>query len=135
MTGPVQARIYASSSARDTDWTVRLLDVYPDGRAINLSNGIIRARYRNSLTDTTLIKPGKIYCYNIDLWATSNLFKEGHQIRVEVSSSNFPHYDRNPNTGHPFGMDAEMKVADQKIYHDPAHPSHITLPIIPEPIQ
>ena len=130
VTGPLTAKLCASSSATDTDFTAKLVDVYPDGRAINLSNGIIRARYRNSLADTTLIKPGKIYCYNIDLWATSNLFKEGHRIRLEISSSNFPHYDRNPNTGNTFGMDAELQVADQTIYHDSAHPSSITLPVI-----
>jgi uncharacterized protein len=109
--------------------------VHPDGRAINLNNGIIRARFRNSLEHAERITPGQVHEYTIRVWPTSNLFKAGHRIRLEISSSNFPHYDRNPNTGHPFGADAELRPADQTVYHGPERPSHVVLPIIPEPIE
>jgi putative CocE/NonD family hydrolase len=131
VTGPVKAVLYAASNAPDTDWTAKLVDVYPDGRALNLCDGIIRARYRNSSTTPSLIEPGRIYRYQIDLWVTSNVFLSGHRIRVEISSSNFPRLDRNPNTGHKFGADAELRKATQTIYHDADHPSHIILPVIP----
>jgi uncharacterized protein len=135
VTGPITVTLYASSNARDTDFTAKLVDVYPDGRAINLNDGIQRARYRVSDTHPTLIRPGRIYHYTIEVWPTSNLFKPGHQIRLEISSSNFPMYDRNPNTGDPFGQNARLQVARQTIYHDPAHPSSITLPLMTVPIQ
>lgn len=131
VTGPIEVKLYAVSSAPDTDFTAKLVDVWPDGRAYNLMDGIIRARYRESTTSPSLIEPGKLYLYTIDLWATSNLFKAGHRIRVEISSSNFPRFDRNPNTGNSFGEDAELRVALQKVFHDGDHPSHIVLPIIP----
>ncbi len=132
VTGPVKMVLYAASTAKDTDFTAKLVDVYPDGRAINICDGIIRARYRNSNTDLELIEPGKIYEYEIDLWVTSNLFKKGHRIRLEVSSSNFPRFDRNPNSGKPFGTDTELLKATQTIYHDANHPSYIVLPVIPQ---
>jgi uncharacterized protein len=135
VTGPVSLTLYASSSAVDTDWTAKLVDVFPDGHAINLNNGIIRARYRDSLEHTSPITPGEIYKYVINVWPTSNVFLPGHQIRLEVSSSNFPHYDRNPNTGHPFGVDAAMQPASQTVYHDEEHASVLTLPIMPEPMK
>jgi hypothetical protein len=131
VTGPVKVILYAASSARDTDWTAKLVDVHPDGRPINLCDGIIRSRYRRSSQEPTLIQPGKIYRYEIDLWVTSNVFLTGHKIRVEISSSNFPRFDRNPNTGAPFGKSAEIIKATQTIYHDIKHPSHILLPVIP----
>ncbi len=131
VTGPVKVILYAASSARDTDWTAKLVDVHPDGRPFNLCDGIIRARYRQSPENPTLIQPGKIYRYEIDLWVTSNVFLPGHKIRVEISSSNFPRFDRNPNTGDPFGASAELIKATQTIYHDAEHPSHILLPVIP----
>ncbi len=134
-TGPITVKLWAASTAPDTDFTAKLVDVHPDGTAINLNNGIIRARYRNSLERTEPIEPGEVYEYTIEVWPTSNLFKVGHRIRLEVSSSNFPHYDRNPNTGHPFGADAELRAADQTVYHGPERPSHVVLPIIPEPIE
>ena len=132
VTGPVKVVLYAASSAPDTDWTAKLVDVYPDGRAFNLCDGIIRARYRDSAKEPTLIEPGKIYRYEVDLWVTSNVFLAGHRIRVEISSSNFPRLDRNPNTGHKFGADAELRKATQKVYHDTRHASHIILPVIPK---
>jgi len=131
VTGPVEVVLYAASSATDTDWTAKLVDVWPDGRAINLCDGILRARYRESADEPTPIEPGKVYRYEIDLWVTSNAFLPGHKIRVEISSSNFPRFDRNPNTGHPFGADAEIEKATQTVYHDAEHPSHVLLPVIP----
>ncbi len=131
VTGPVKVVLHAASTAPDTDWTAKLVDVHPNGHPYNLCDGIIRARYRESLDQPTLIEPGKVYRYEIDLWVTSNVFLAGHKIRVEISSSNFPRFDRNPNTGHAFGADAEMKKATQTVYHDAEHPSHIVLPVIP----
>ena len=130
VTGPVKVELWACSSAPDTDFVARLVDVYPDGRAINLTDGIIRARYRESITNPSLLEPGRPYQFNIDLWATSNVFKQGHSIRVQVTSSNFPRWDRNPNTGHPFGQDAELRPAEQSILHDREHSSRILLPIV-----
>jgi putative CocE/NonD family hydrolase len=134
VTGPITMTLYAASSAPDTDWTAKLTDVYPDGTSMLIQYGIQRARYRVSETHPTPIQPGKIYKYTIQVWPTSNLFKVGHQIRLEISSSNFPMYDRNPNTGHPFGQDADLQVARQTIYHDLQHPSAITLPVMPHPL-
>jgi len=131
VTGPVKVILYAASSAPDTDWTAKLVDVHPDGRPFNLCDGIIRARYRQSLDQPTLIEPGKIYRYEIDLWVTSNAFLAGHKIRVEISSSNFPRFDRNLNTDEPPGTGTKMTKATQTIYHDKEHPSHILLPVIP----
>lgn len=131
VTGPLKVKLFASSSATDTDFTAKLVDVWPDGRAYNLADGIIRARYRESLEEQVLIEPDKVYEYTINLWATSKVFKAGHCIRVEIGSSNFPRFDRNPNTGHPFGQDAELNSAIQRVFHDSRRPSHITLPVIP----
>jgi putative CocE/NonD family hydrolase len=133
VTGPVKVHLWAISSAPDTDFVARLVDVHPDGYAQNLTDGIIRARYRNfsQRGEEELIEPGKVYEYEIDLWATSNLFKQGHRIRLDVTSSNFPRWDRNPNTGHAFGEDSEVVVAQQTILHDAAHPSYMLLPLVP----
>ncbi len=133
VTGPIVVHLWATSSAPDTDFVARLVDVHPDGYAQNLTDGIIRARYRNFAHggEVTLIEPGKAYEYEIDLWATSNVFKKGHRIRLDVTSSNFPRWDRNPNTGHEFGEDSELAVARQTILHDTEHPSYVLLPLIP----
>ena len=133
VTGPITATVYASSSATDTDFTAMLVDVHPDGKEINIADGILRARYHSNpdFTDFELLEPGTVYEFNIDLWATSNLFREGHRIRVEISSSNFPKYDRNPNTGGPIHLETEVQTAEQTVYHNARYPSHITLPIIP----
>jgi uncharacterized protein len=135
VTGPITVTLYASSSATDTDFTAKLDDVYPDDTSMLIEYGIQRARYRESETNPTLIEPGTIYKYQIHVWPTSNLFKAGHRIRLEISSSNFPMFDRNPNTGHPFAQDADLQVAEQTIYHDIHHPSEITLPIVARPIE
>ncbi|HJY84323.1 MAG TPA: CocE/NonD family hydrolase, partial [Candidatus Binatia bacterium] len=131
ITGPIALKLFAASSAPDTDFTAKLVDVRPDGYAQNIAEGVIRARFRESLTSPTLITPEKIYEYAIDLWATSQVFKAGHRLRLEVSSSNFPRYDRNPNTGHDFGMDTELRTAQQTIFHDHRYPSHLIMPVIP----
>ncbi len=135
VTGRIRVHLWAISSAPDTDFVARLVDVHPDGYARNLADGIIRARYRNieSGAAPTLIEPGKAYEYEIDLWSTSNLFKAGHRIRLDITSSNFPRWDRNPNTGHPLGSDAELVEANQTILHDQEHPSYVVLPVIPNP--
>ncbi len=127
--GEVKALIYASSSAVDTDFTVKLADVFPDGKVYNVCDGILRARFRNGPDREVFLVPGGPAEFLIDCWATGMTFLKGHRIRVEVSSSNFPRFDRNPNTGHPFGSDSEMKIARQTVYHDPAHPSRIVLPL------
>ncbi len=131
MTGAVVAKLYASSSAPDTDFTARLVDVYPDGRAMYLCEGVLRARYRESHECPTLMEPWEVYEFTIEMEVTSNLFKQGHRIRLDISSSNFPRNDRNLNTGHPIGMDAEIRVVEQVIYHTTKYPSHVVLPIIP----
>jgi uncharacterized protein len=131
VTGYVKAEIYASTSAPDTDFTALLADVEPSGYARFLTDGIIRARYRNSTHKAEPVTPGKIYKYTIDLWATSNVFKAGHRIRLYVSSSNFPRFNRNLNTGEPVLGATRMAKASQKIYHDTEHPSVLVLPLIP----
>jgi putative CocE/NonD family hydrolase len=131
LTGPLSVKLYASSSAPDTDWNAMLMDVYPDGYALRLNDGVIRASFRESFENPSPIEPGKIYEYTIDCWATSMLIKKGHCLRVHIASAAFPKFDRNLNTGRPWGMDAEMQVARQTVYHDAKHPSHIVLPVIP----
>lgn len=132
VTGPIQLVLYISSSAVDTDFTGKLVDVYPDGRAEILSEGILRTRYRDSMSDPELMEPNKKYKLVINIGATSNVFRVGHRIRLEVSSSNFPLYDRNSNTG---GVIAEESstdfiVAENKVFHNQEFPSHLILPII-----
>ncbi len=131
VTGPITAILFSASSAPDTDFAAALVDLHPDGKAINITQGILRARFRDFLENPTLIEPGKVYAYKIGVWETSNVFKAGHRIRVEISSSDWPNHDRNLNTGHQPGMDAELRIAEQTIYHDSANPSRITLPIVP----
>jgi hypothetical protein len=130
VTGPIRATIWASSDAVDTDFTAALTDVEPDGKAIALCEGIVRARFRNGTDNPKMMTPGEIYEFEIDMWNTSNMFKKGHSIRVEISSSNFPRYNRNLNTGNPIATDAEIRTANQTIYHGAANPSHLTLPVI-----
>ena len=131
VTGPVTVTLYASSSARDTDFTAKLIDVSPAGYARNLADGIIRARYRTPREPASLIEPDDVHEYTIDLGATSNLFKKGHRIRLEISSSNFPRFDRNSNTGEPIGTDAGFVSALQTVHHSTEYPSHVTLPVVP----
>ena len=132
VTGPVTLTLYASSSAPDTDFMVRLCDVYPDGASRILADGTLRARYRDGYASPSLIEPGQVYAYTIDLAATSNVFQPGHRLRVDVTSSSFPFIQPNTNSGKPIGEDteADLRPALQQIFHDPERPSHILLPII-----
>jgi putative CocE/NonD family hydrolase len=131
VTGPVTAELFVSSSAVDTDFTAKLVDVHPDGFARNLADGILRLRFRNSFERAEPLVPGEIYKIKIDLWATSNLFRQGHRIRLEIASSNFPRYDRNLNTGADLLTGERMLRASQTVYHDRDHPSALILPIVP----
>jgi len=136
VTGPVAMKLYATSTAPDTDWTAKLVDIGPDGVARNVQDGIVRARYRDADTRTaTLLEPGRVYEYTIDMWATSNTFLAGHRIRLEVSSSNFPRFDRNLNTGEDPATATRMQVATQTVQHSTQYPSHVVLPVIPRPAQ
>ena len=136
VTGPIKVKLWASSSALDTDFTAKLIDWYPSnfdfpmGFAMNLTDGIIRARYHNSWEKPELMKPNEIYQFHITLYPTSNLFARNHRIRVDISSSNWPRFDINPNTGELIGKNRRFKITDNTIYHDKLHPSHIILPII-----
>ena len=130
VTGPVRLELYASSSAVDTDFVAKLVDVGPEGFAQNLTEGIVRARYRNSQQRPELLKPGEIYKFSIDLWATSNVFRRGHRLRLEVSSSNFPRFDRNTNTGDDAAHARKFNSAQNTIIHDAEHPSALILPIV-----
>lgn len=130
--GPVTVTLYAASDGKDTDFTARLCDVFPKGLSVNIGDGIIRARFRNGdLTSPELIEPGRVYEYTIDLWHTAYVFQPGHRIRVQISSSNFPRFDRNPNTGGDIATGSEMRTARQTVHHDVERPSHVTLPVVP----
>lgn len=132
VTGPISLHIWVSSSARDTDFTGKLVDVFPDGRAIILTDGALRARYHKSMTEPELLEPAHIYELDLDLWATSNVFLHGHRIRLEVSSSNFPKLGRNTNTGGTIsseGLDQCIPAVNY-MYHDKDHPSYLLLPVV-----
>jgi putative CocE/NonD family hydrolase len=130
--GPVKLVLHAASNAVDTDFVAKLVDVYPDGRSINIAEGILPARYRNGLERSEPLVPGEVYELEVDLIGTANLFQAGHRIRVHVTSSHFPQFARNLNTGEPLGTGEAMSVAEQTIHHSADRPSHILLPVIPE---
>jgi hypothetical protein len=138
VTGEIVVKLWIASSAVDTDFTAKLVDVYPpnadypEGYHLNLSDSIIRCRYRNSWEREELMTPNEIYPVTISLAPTSNLFKAGHRIRIDISSSNFPRFDLNPNTGEPMGRHTHNVVAHNALYCDAEHPSHVVLPIIPQ---
>jgi uncharacterized protein len=138
VTGPLVVNLWASSSAVDTDFTAKLVDVYPpskdfpDGVELNVEDGLIRARYRDSLEKATFMTPGQLYRFRVELYPTSILFAKGHRIRVDISSSNFPRFDINPNTGEPLNQNRRTAVAINTIYHDAEHPSNLVLPIVPQ---
>ena len=132
VTGPITLEIYASSSAVDTDFTGKVVDVSPQGFATNLTEGILRARYRSSREKAELMNPGEVYKLTLNLWSTSNVFLAGHKLRLEVSSSNFPRFDRNLNTGEDQGHSARMVKATNAVYHDHDHPSALIVPVIPQ---
>jgi len=131
VTGPVSLELYVSTSVLDTDFTGMLVDVWPNGFAQNLTDGILRLRYRNSQEKPELANPGETYRVTVDLWATSNVFLAGHKLRLEVSSSNFPRFDRNLNTGEEQARGTRMVKANNVIYHDKAHPSALVVPVVP----
>ncbi|GCE14687.1 CocE/NonD family hydrolase [Tengunoibacter tsumagoiensis] len=131
VTGPIRVQLYAASSAQDTDFMAMLIDVWPNGFRQRLCDGMVRARFREGMDHPDLIEPSQIYLYTIDCWNTAQVFKPGHRICLQISSSAFPKYDRNLNTGAPLGRTSEMMTADQVIYHDREHPSALILPIIP----
>jgi putative CocE/NonD family hydrolase len=131
VTGPLEVVLYVGSSARDTDFTAKLVDVYPDGTAFNLQWGILRARYRDGFNKKVWMKPGEVYPLKIDLHSTSNHFAVGHRIRLEISSSNFPRVDRNLNTGGNNYDETDPVVAENEVHHAKMRPSYIVLPIVP----
>jgi hypothetical protein len=133
VTGPVQLELFANSSTSDTDFTAKLVDVSPDGSADNVTEGIVRGRYRNSQQTPDPMKPGETYKFTIDLWSTSNVFRRGHRLRLEISSSNFPRFDRNTNTGEDMAHATRLVSAVNTILHDKEHPSALILPIVPKP--
>jgi putative CocE/NonD family hydrolase len=122
--GPLRLVLYASSSAIDTDFAARLTDVFPDGRAIQLQNGVLRARYRDPGGEVSPLEPGRVYRLEVDMWATANRFETGHRIRLDISSADFPRFDRNNNRG---GDPGPAIKAEQAIYHDRDHPSHLLI--------
>ncbi len=132
VTGPIRVDLYASSSAPETDFMAKLVDVWPAGFAQRLCDGMVRVRFREGMDRPSMIEPGRIYHYSIDCWNTAQIFKAGHRIGLEISSSAFPKYDRNLNTGAPLGQTIEMAVAEQRIYHDAEHPSAVVMPIVPQ---
>jgi len=131
--GPVEMVLYAASTALDTDFIVRLCDVYPDGRSIFLTEGIIRARYRGSLEGESveLLEPGEVAEYRIRCYPVANVFKRGHCIRLDVTSSSFPRFSRNLNTGEDVGTGTRMQIAQQTVLHTSVYPSRVVLPVIP----
>ena len=133
ITGTVELRLFFSTDVRDTDFFATLSDVFPDGRTILLTEGALRTRYRNSLQKATLLTPNQAYEIKIPMWETSNLFKIGHRIRLHVTSSNFPRFNRNLNSGKAMAdeTEADIRVASQTIYHDRTHVSSLLLPVIP----
>ncbi|MCC6342375.1 MAG: CocE/NonD family hydrolase [Bryobacterales bacterium] len=128
--GPVKMKLYASTDGRDTDFMIKLVDVYPDGAAYNIAEGILRARFHEGLDRIRLLEPNRVYEFEIDMRGTANVFQPGHRIRVDVTSSNFPQYDRNPNTGEDLGASGTVRVARQTVFHSSAAKSHIVLPVV-----
>ena len=130
VTGRIMAKLVISSDCPDTDFTVKLCDVYPDGRSMLVTDGILRARYRESFEKESFLEPGQVYELTVDLWSTSLVFNKGHRIRVAVSSSNSPRFEANPNTGKPFRADKETRVATSTVHLSAKYPSHIVLPVV-----
>jgi putative CocE/NonD family hydrolase len=131
VTGEMSAVLWAASDARDTDWTVMLLDVFPDGHAERVQDGLVRARFREGMNKEVPLVPGQVNRYDVDLWFTSKVFEPGHRLRVSIASALFPKYDRNLNTGGNNERETKWVVAHQTLYHDAAHPTHVVLPVIP----
>ena len=132
--GPLTVHLVASSSAKDTDWATKILDVHPDGFAHRLNDGLVRARYYQDATKAQFLVPGQSEAYDIDNWATCQLFGRGHRLRLEVLSSAFPKWDRNLNTGGPLGDETKAIVADQAVHHGRGTESWVTIPVVPRPL-
>jgi len=130
VTGQVALELWAKSSAVDTDFTAKLVDVWPNGVAQNLTEGIVRAKYRDSQEKPELMNPGQIYKFAVDVWSTSNVFKKGHKIRLEIGSSNFPRFDRNLNTGESGQYATRSVKATNTVLHDAEHASALILPLV-----
>jgi uncharacterized protein len=128
--GPVKMKLFAATDGPDTDFVVKLVDVHPDGLPLNIAEGILRARYRRGTDKEELLRPGEVYEFEIDLIGTANVFLPGHRIRVDLTSSHFPQFDRNPNTGDAFGSSSRVRVARQTVFHTAARASHILLPVV-----
>jgi uncharacterized protein len=128
--GPVKMKLHAATDGKDTDWMIKLIDVYPNGNSMPVSEGILRARFHNGLDKINLLTPNQVYEYEIELTGTANVFQPGHRIRIDITSSNFPQFDRNTNTGEPLGTSSKTRVAHQTIYHGGAHLSQIILPVV-----
>ena len=137
VTGPVTLQLWIASDAPDTDFTAKLIDVYPPsadlphGFAMNLTEGLLRVRYRDSWERPALMAPGEVYAITIELFPVANLFCRGHRLRLDISSSNFPHFDVNPNSGEPEGAWRHPRIAHNRVFVEAARPSHILLPVIP----
>ena len=131
--GPVKMKLFAATDGKDTDWMVKLVDVYPDGFAMNIAEGILRARFRNGLDKMELLEPNRVYEFEVDMAGTANVFQPGHRIRIDITSSNFPQFDRNPNTGEDLGVSNKFRVAAQSVHHGGTQASHILLPVVPVP--
>jgi hypothetical protein len=137
VTGAIEARLWIASDRPDTDFTIKLIDVYPpnedypEGFAMNVTDGIMRVRYRSSWDEPQMLAPGEVAAITVAAFPTSNLFARGHRIRLDVSSSNFPHFDVNPNTGAPEGQGLERAIATNTLFVDRDRPSHVLLPIVP----
>jgi putative CocE/NonD family hydrolase len=131
VTGPLVFHLFAATSARDTDFTATLIDVHPDGRSYNVADGIVRARFRKSIFEPQMVTPGEVNEYIINMGNSGQLFRKGHRIRIDISSSNFPGCDRNMNTGNATGEDALGIPAMQTIFHQQRYASFIDLPVIP----
>jgi hypothetical protein len=128
--GPVKIKLFAATDGPDTDWMIKLTDVYPDGTSMPVSEGILRARFHEGLDKIKLLTPNQVYEYDIELTGTANVFKPGHRIRVDITSSNFPQFDRNPNTGEPLGSSAKIRIAKQTVYHGGVRASYVLLPVV-----
>jgi putative CocE/NonD family hydrolase len=137
VTGRLVVKLWAASDGADTDFTVKLIDVYPSNRDypagidLNVADSIVRARYRNQLAKAELLKPGQPYEFTLEMYPTSLVFGRGHRIRLDISSSNFPRFDVNPNTGEPLNENRRWRIAENTVFADTQHPSHIVLPVIP----
>jgi putative CocE/NonD family hydrolase len=129
--GPVKMKLHAATDGPDTDWMIKLVDVHPNGFAMPVSEGILRAKFREGLDKIKLLTPDKVYEYEIEMTGTANVFQPGHRIRVDITSSNFPQFDRNPNTGEPLGTSTKTRIAKQTIHFGSTEISHILLPVVP----